>query len=782
MFRSFHHRVLLLVVGLVVVAQLTTFMAVLTTLDNDVKNVMREELTSGSELLAQLIDKRSDLLLNSAQALAADYGFKSAIASRDEQTIRSALSNNVSLIDADLASLIALDGTLISSTYSLNDDAARYADMIATAQTSDLYIGTTVLADKARNVVVVPIEAPQAIAWLLLGFALDDGLAAELKSQIDMEVSFAGNTKGRTHYFGSTLQAVQRDSLPLAMRRIKDSSVGHTALLDDEPFLTRSISLSTNSGGVSAVLQKSLDSATQSYRRLRNRLILLAGISLASALALAFWIARGVTRPVEQLSTAASRIREGDYNERLNLSRSDEFGQLANTFNLMQEGIAEREAQIVHQAYHDELTQLPNQRLARDRLNQQIESAKRRHESVAILLLGVNRFKQVNETLGHPIGDRLLQEVATRLQARMRDSDTVARIAGDEFLIVAGNADPVAVRALVSDLLQQVAEPVRLDKAELFPELSVGVAIYPQHGSDGTELVRRAGIALTYAKDNQSNLAFYEYGGDEGHLRRLSLVADLKRAVEENQLVMHYQPKINMLDGTVGSVEALVRWVHPEHGFMPPEEFIGLAESSGNICMLSNWVLRNVIAQASVWHKQGIYVDVAVNLSAMDSQDDALPGRINSYLVEHNLAPEQLILEVTESAMMRDTEKAWIVLQTLRDRGVTISIDDFGTGYSSLAKLRDLPVDELKIDRSFLKNIKPNAADALIVKAIIDLGHSMNMKITAEGVETETEWELLKQLGSDMVQGYFISKPMPAREFASWWITHNARSDMSDAA
>ena len=771
-----------MVVGLVVVAQMTSFVAVLTTLDQDVKAEIRSELQNGSDLLAQLMNTRSKALQNNAEAVAADIGFRSAIASRDQQTILSALRNNLVQLDTDLASLISLQGQLLSSTHSLNDDAEQYAAVTATAKANGVQVTTMVIADKARQVVVVPVKAPQTIAWLLLGFTLDDAFAADLKSQIGMEVSFAGAIDARIHYFGSTLGAVQRDSLPLAMRNIEDSTAGHTVQINAEPFLTKSVSLDNAAADVSAVLHKSLDTAMQSYRRLRTRLILLAGLSLASALALALWIARGVTRPVEQLSSAAGRIRDGDYNDRLDLHRHDEFGQLADTFNNMQDGIAKREAQIVHQAFHDELTKLPNQRLARDRLRQLLESAKRRHESVAVLLLGINGFKQVNETLGHPIGDQLLQEIASRLCARVRESDTVARMHDDEFLIIASNADQVSVRALVDSLLGQFIEPLQLDTAELIPHLSVGVAIYPQHGVDSTELLRRAGIALTEAKESRSPVAFYEYGQDEGHLRRLSLVADLKRAVDENQLVMHYQPKITVHNGEVNSVEALVRWIHPVHGFMPPDEFIGLAEKSGNIAMLSNWVLRTVIAQVSEWRKQGIYINAAVNLSATDLQDDSLPARITDYLAEHVLPPEQLIVEVTESAMMRDTNQAHAILRTMRERGITVSLDDFGTGYSSLAKLRDLPIDELKIDRSFIVNIAPNSTDALIVKAIVDLGHSMNMSITSEGVETATEWDLLQLLGSDTVQGYFISKPLPALEFASWWHAHHARKGNIRAA
>ncbi len=736
MFRSFYLRILVLLVGLVVVAQLTTFLALLNTLDKDVKAETRQQLEAGSVLLTQLFEKRSRLLLNSAEVLAADYGFKSAIASRDLNTIRSALANNVTRGDADLASLIALDGTLVSSTHNVEEDTSQYARVATKANVSGIHFETLVIADKTRQIVVVPVKAPLTIGWLLLGFSLNDSLASDLASQIGMQVSFSGQLNEQQQYFGSTLPKNQNIALPKAINELTSSSVGQIALLQGEAFLTQRVVLDLQNGGVSAILQKSLDSAMQSYRRLRNRLILLASLSLVLAIATAFWMAHSVTRPVQMLSAAAARIKDGHYDTRLDLNRNDEFGQLADTFNLMQIGIAEREEHIAHQAFHDELTQLPNLRLARDRLKQQIAIANRQHEPVAVIVLGVDRFKQVTETLGYLIGDRLIEELARRATHRLRDGDTVARISNDEFMIIAVNASEDAVRTLTRDVIMQMSQPIVLDAAELVPRISAGVSLYPQHGIDASELIRRADIALTDAREAMNPIEFYQFGRDENHLRQLSIVADLKRAVDEDQLVMYYQPKI---------------------------------------CMLSNWILQRVISQVAQWRTVGVNVSSAVNLSAMDLQDDALPDRIEGYLAQHGLTATDLIIEVTENAMMRDAEKALKILHNLHNRGFTVSIDDFGTGYSSLAKLRDLPIDELKIDRSFIIDIKPDTTEALIVKAIIDLGHGMDMKITTEGIETSDEWDVLKDLGSDTIQGYFISRPLPADDFAAWWLEHQIK-------
>lgn len=824
MFRTFHRRILILVVGLVLTAQLATFGAVLTTIDADVKAETRLDIEKGSTLIGQLINKRLVLLLNGAEVLAADYGFKSAIASMDRETIKSALDNGLLRIDADVAGLVSLDGKLIVSTHATSDDSATemmdtdlYAELASTANREGTASATSVLAGSARQIVMVPVKAPIALGWLVLGFSLDDELAAELETQAGMDITFVEYlntnqvhnqlpTRGddtattlrhadnatldshapmmaaaieppRRSHFGSTLSSEQRSELSDALQNLTYSDAGDVMMLRNEHFLAYELPLDHQAkvagNGVAIILQKSLDKAFANYRELRNHLILLVTLSLAFALALAYRLAHGVTRPVLQLSAAANRISGGDYGTRLELNREDEFGQLANTFDRMQDDIASREATILHQAFHDELTGLPNQRLARDRLDQQLKQAMRDKQSIAVVLISLNRYQQITGTLGHAIGERLVQKVATRLGKRVRAADTLARVSTDSFLLIMSQSEEQDVHVLIKDLVPRLIRPIKLDAAELVPDFTIGAVLLPEHADNAADAMRRSSIALADARESQTLLAFYVHGRDESHRRKLSIVADLQRAVDEDELTMHYQPKITMGSGQVASAEALVRWIHPEHGFMPPDEFIGLAESSGNISMVTDWVLRTVIRQLSLWQQQYIKVSCAVNLSALDLQDDSLPERIDGWLAEFNLSPTRLILEVTESAMMRDTDQALRLLGELRERGISISIDDFGTGYSSLAKLRELPVDELKIDRAFIIDIEPDTTEALIVKAIIDLGHGIGLKVTSEGVETQAEWDVLSKMGNDTVQGYLISKPMPAADFSKWWQTHN---------
>ena len=446
----------------------------------------------------------------------------------------------------------------------------------------------------------------------------------------------------------------------------------------------------------------------------------------------------------------------------------------------MQRGIAERETKITHQAYYDDLTQLPNRRMALSEIQTAIDEHSE-HHCIGVILLGVNRYKQITETLGDAAVENLVLALSKRLRLAHALSDLVARVSSDEFLILIKGTDNLAIQAVVDETISILEMPIVLSDAELIPDVTAGMVWLPENANNADDAIRRAGIALADARDAEQITGSYLEGRDEIHARRLSIVADLKRAVGQNELILHFQPKTNMQSMEVCSVEALVRWIHPEHGFMPPDEFIGLAESSGNIGLLTQWVLDAVIRQLSLWEREGIYLKAAVNLSALDLQDETLLTRIQKLLEQYNIPATRLILEVTESAMIRDAERALESLELMRDSGFIISIDDFGTGYSSLAKLKDLPIDELKIDRAFVSDIEPGTTKAMIIKSIIDLGHNMNLTVICEGVETQTEWDLLNELGNDIVQGYLISKPLAAGDFSAWWHERHATGKCSVA-
>ena len=781
---SFYKRVVLLLCGVVLFVQMLNLTGVLATISQDVRDEMHKDLLAASTLIEQLVDRRAELLLTSAEVLAADFGFRSAIASQDDATILSALENNVVRIDADLATFVTLDGRMIGTSSINEDDRSAYNELAERAEQLGTATATLVIAGVAREVVSVPVKAPITIGWLVLGFALNDEIAHAFSNQVGMQVTFAAGPDN-VDYYGSSFSGSTRAAIPLAMKRVRKTGSGLVTTLVQEDFLTQIVPISTEKQRVVSVLHTSLDEALAGYRGVRNRLLLFMAMSVCIAIALGLWFARGVTRPIKLLSIAALRIREGDYQTDLDSSnysqRADEIGELIKTFDEMQCGIAEREAKITHHAYYDDLTQLPNRRKAYDQLQWMIDNELQNQDSIAVILLGLDRYKQIVETLGYPVGEQMVLVLSERLKELHGQKLIVARASTDEFLVFMPGVDQAQCNETAIATITALEQAIVLDDAELIPDLSAGLVVIPDHADNAQDAIRRASIALADARDREHQTGSYHHGRDENHLRRLSIVADLKNAVEQDELILHFQPKINMQTMQVTSVEALVRWIHPQHGFMPPDEFIGLAESSGNIGLLTQWVLNAVITQLKLWKKDGIEIKAAVNLSALDLQDESLLPRIHDLLDKHGIPATQMILEVTESAMMRDTDRALAVLDQMRADGLTISIDDFGTGYSSLAKLKDLPIDELKIDRAFVSDIEPGTAKAMIIKAIIELGHSMNLTVISEGVETRAEWDLLAELGNDVVQGYLISKPLAAVDFNAWW-HHQYPTDSRPAA
>jgi diguanylate cyclase (GGDEF)-like protein len=384
-------------------------------------------------------------------------------------------------------------------------------------------------------------------------------------------------------------------------------------------------------------------------------------------------------------------------------------------------------------------------------------------------MLDLDRFKDINDTLGHHHGDELLKQVGARITATLRHADTVARLGGDEFTVLlpevagseaaAGVADKIA-RALEGSF---VVEGVTIDM-----EASVGIAIYPDHGPDIDSLLQHADIAMYEAKRNHSSVATYseEFGG--GTPRRLALLGELRRALEVHELVVYYQPKVDMASRAVIGVEALLRWKHPELGLVPPSDFIPLAEGTGLIHPLTEYVLNDSLKQAHQWAAAGSPLAVAVNISARSLLNEDFPDMVSRLLAEWNVPAELLELEITENTLMRDPKHARRALLRLREMGVTLSIDDFGTGYSSLSYLNQLPVHSVKIDRSFIAELPQHAANRLIVTSIVGLGRDLGMKVIAEGVESEEAWTELAELGCDIAQGYLMTRPMPADALEPW--------------
>lgn len=427
------------------------------------------------------------------------------------------------------------------------------------------------------------------------------------------------------------------------------------------------------------------------------------------------------------------------------------------------------ESELEFQTNRDALTGLANRSLMRDRLGQAVSYAHRYGHPIWILFVDLDRFKFVNDTLGHQAGDILLKAVSTRLQAAVRDTDTVARMGGDEFvLILPERTDAGLSTGIVQRIMESIAQPLTIEGHEFFISGSIGVAVYPADGETPEELIKHADIAMYRAKETgRNNFQFYTPAMNERALERLHIEGDLRNALEREEFTLHYQPQVDLRSGKIVGVEALIRWQHPELGMVPPIRFIGLAEETGLIVPIGAWVIRTACLQNKAWQESGLgYLRMSVNLSARQFAQQDLVDSIAASLREAELAPEYLEIELTESLVMADVDRAIGILRELKALGVQLSIDDFGTGYSSLSYLKRFPIDVLKIDRSFVNDITIDPDDAAIVASIISLAHSLRLDVIAEGVETEEQLTYLREHNCDQIQGYFFSRPVTAEAFS----------------
>jgi len=421
-------------------------------------------------------------------------------------------------------------------------------------------------------------------------------------------------------------------------------------------------------------------------------------------------------------------------------------------------------------AMTDALTGLPNRMLLHDRLRQALALAQRDGTSLALMLMDLDRFKEVNDTLGHHYGDILLQQVGGRVRAALRASDTVARLGGDEFAVILPAADEASAALVGKSILAALEPPVVVDGHALDIRASIGVALFPQHGADVPALLRRADVAMYVAKRARGGLSIYHEEHDHHSPRRLALMTELRQSLDDHALRLHYQPLVDLSLGRITAVEALLRWPQPARGFIAPDQFIPLAEHTDLIVPLTRWVLETAMRQCAVWRRAGLHLGVSVNLSARLLHDLHLPDMMQLLLRRFAIAPGQITLEITESALMDDPDQALEVLKRLDRIGVRMSIDDFGAGYSSLSYLKRLPVHDIKIDKSFVLGLgaTTNLKDAAIVRSVIAMAQALSLKVVAEGVEQREAWELLHALGCDMAQGYYISRPLPPAELEQW--------------
>jgi len=768
--RSLILRLIGLTLLLLLIVQAAGFAVVRATIERNARAQIAQALDLDENVWRRLLEQNADKLRQGSALLAADYGFRSAVNSGDEETIQSVLENHGNRIGAAVTALLGTDLELRAVSLAGNMEAfpatlrALVPPLAAQPQGSQI----AVMGGVPYQFVMVPLRAPVVIGWVLMGFPVNQPLADEMRQLLAVHVALV--VKGEDGRAKVPVSTLPPGSLALLQREGVPSGELQTP---EGILLARAIRLDSVGGEVQALLLRSVDEVLAPYRQLQ---VLLAIITVAGVMLFAVGtglVAQRLTTPLRSLLAATQRLSRGEYDVPLeHTDRSDEIGNLARSFDHMRRDIAAQQTEVRRLAYWDRLTGLPN----RERFREAVVLAIARSTGgavpphpLAVLTLDLDRFKHVNDVLGYSFGDRLLQAVAERLRQQVPSPDNmVARLGGNEFAVLLRGADAATAHATALRITQSFEEPLAFEDQTVDLSAGIGIACWPGDADDADTLLSRSEIAMYAAKRRLSGAQQYDASFDSASAQTLSLLTELRHAVEHHELRLYLQPKVPLHGQPGRAAEALVRWQHPQRGLVPPMQFIPFAEQTGFVRQLTLWMFEEVARLLADPRTQGLALRVSVNLSTRDLLDPELSTRLADILVRHGVLASAFCLEITESAIMDDPQRAEAMLNRLSEQGFKLSIDDFGTGYSSLAYLKRLPVHELKIDKSFVMGMETGEDDAMIVRSTIDLAHNLGLTVVAEGVETAAILERLRTLACDEAQGYHIARPLPVDDFLAW--------------
>lgn len=748
-------RLILLLVGLLALVLGAVFVAVYSATDSSAERQARQQLQVGANVFSRLLELRAQELAGATEVLAADFGFREAVASGDLPTIRSALLNQARRIGADEALFFDADGNIqVSSRMEVSGSQVE----LSALQPLSANALVALIDEQPFLLVDAVVMAPLAVGQVAMAFRLTRELAEEMRSLTGLEVSFI------TSQGDEVLDRV--GTLPMG-DAITALETPESAIVNvgGEVYLATRITLLQQDGlRVKAQLLSPLADALAIFDLLKRELLLITLIALGVSSFAAYVMAGSLSRPVSLLADAARRIGQGDYASMVTLKRSDELGRLADSIDTMREDIAERERQIAHNAFHDPLTGLGNLAKTRELLVDSL-SAGRSGALVAFYLSGA---EDLIKARGQSFYSRTVVASADRIRTRVPTNSLLAYHPGQGFLLVLNNVETDQAVITTDRLITLLSERMDNDGVKLNLEWLAGVVAWPHHSKDADELLRQVAIAAADAHPGPMRISVYQAKRDQDYMRRLRLIRDIHFAAQMRELSVVYQPKLDLASGEVRQVEALMRWHHSELGFIGPDEFILLAEQTGSIHKLTQWILGAIATQMRNWADQGLELGVAMNISALDLDDESFADQVAAVLHSYGIDPARLAFEVTESALMVNPERSLRSLHRLREMGISLAVDDYGTGYSSLAMLKSLPVQDLKIDKSFVLNLAEGSEDAVIVRSTIELAHNMGLKVIAEGVENAVSLEWLRALGCDTAQGYYISRPISALDLEVW--------------
>ena len=784
-------RVVALFLGLLALVQIASFGQIKNNLREQAYRELPDALAVAEQVMSTQLEAKAAQQSQRARVFGGDYAFGTVV-SADAETIRSVLEERATgRTGADEAAFLGPDFALRASFGRHIGSFAPRARALAASEDSEGNSSEIVmLAGAPHRLVIAPVKQAQGglQGWLLMSFSFDSKLVADMRvlSKQHFTLLVRESPKATWRLALSSLEPSRAEALAAAM------PADHVSGMRPIPVQGEMLGLRAQwlagderaGGTVLGVVSASIDEATQVPHQLQLSLLLttLAGFGIFAVGSL--YTTRRVTTPLRKLTQAAERLGSGDYDTPMRgLGRSDEIGQLAQSFEAMRVSVAEQQAQNLRLAYWDTLTGLPNRAQFGKAVAQAIAEAGESRAPVAVLMLDLDRFKHVNDVLGYHFGDLLLKAVGERLtQQVMRDGDLVARLSGDEFAVLLRSGDAALAESVAQRIARAFEQPLTLQEQKVDMGAGIGIACWPDHAADADTLINRAEVAMYAAKHRGSGVLMYDPALDAASAQTLSLLGELRQAVEQDELRLFLQPKLALGTGAVVGAEALVRWQHPTRGLVPPMQFIPFAEQTGFIRQLTLWVFE---ASAQAWrdlHADGTVLVLSVNLSTRDLLDQDLPAKLERLLLKHRVPAEAFCLEITESAIMDDPDRSLETLKRLSGMGFKLSIDDFGTGHSSFAQLGNLPVDELKIDRSFVMSMESDPKQARIVQSIIDMAHTLDLTVVAEGVEDAKAWDLLRDLRCDQAQGYHMGKPMPANDFLAWSARWVERRRMPGAA
>ncbi|TMM46446.1 putative bifunctional diguanylate cyclase/phosphodiesterase [Colwellia ponticola] len=732
---------------------------------------IERQLYFAQNVLNQTLKSQEQVLITTASVLAADFGFKQAVATQDKKTVESVLLNHGKRINADLMLLLDLDGKLSTTSLLHSFDDKTIEQNINKLPFKDVHAQILSINKKVFQVIVVPVKAPRTIAYTVIGFEFDHTALLQLRDLIALEVTLVQNNQ----LVGSSLASETIKAHIL--QDIKQQPLN--LLLTRADYFHKTINFGT-SKDVQVTLSASLAPIQSDFNRLILSMLTIALIVIVIAIIFSRLLSQGLATPLTILMELTKRISRGELEVPTLANRLPaEFNELYQGFSLMGAAIENREQAITYQAERDILTGLYNRHKIVNKMTYYVTE----DVDLALITFNIKGFKQLNDTIGLNNGDIILQEIAARIMTYIEKSQhaalpetLAARTNSDEFLIAIPIDTTEAIHHFIGLLQSELNRPFWLDDIKINVSLYFGIANSIEHGKDAEKLLRRSSIAVSCAYQEQVPLRLYQEGEDEAYLYKLHLIEELKEALESEHspLFMNYQPKLNLNTAKVDKLEALIRWINKEGQFVNPELFVDLAEKAGLIVTLTRWVILQVIQQVEQWNKMGYQFKVSINLSAQDIQHDEFIDYLLAIVKSHNVATTQITLELTERDIADNEALVVARLSHLKALGFAISVDDYGIGQSSLAKLKTLPVDELKIDKTFILTLDQSQADQDIVASTISLGHKLGMSVVAEGVENKASLALLNDFKCDYAQGYYLSRPVTADKFIQWYKTYES--------